>query len=152
MLPCLSKYENEWLLTAQVANRGAKNNVASNKDPTADEALISAWPFKEHTVPLSCSSSLIINLCHVSPGGRFPLKCSSPTGVVVLYDSIMSHPQKPKLLQKSSRASDSCASIIQSPWMDKINMKSLRWASLSFHVSGTFFLPHGCLFHCWTLI
>lgn len=101
-------------------------------------------------VPLSCSSSLIINLCHVCTGGRFPLKLFSRTAVVVLYDSIMSLPQKAKLLQKGSRARDSCASIIQScvPWMDKINMKSLRWASLSFRfkkkkkknrrVSGTF--------------
>lgn len=89
---------------------------------------------KEHMVPLSCSSSLIISLCHVCTGGRFPLKRSSRTGVVVLYNSIMSLPQKAKLLQKGSRARDSCASIIQSciPWTDKINMKPLRRACLSF--------------------
>lgn len=54
--------------------------------------------------------------------------------VVVLYDLIMSHPQTAKLLQKGSRVSDSCASIIENhiPWTDKINMKPLRWASLSF--------------------
>lgn len=81
-----------------------------------------------------------------------PLSClhrrqvSIKTGVVVPYDSIMSHPQKAKLLQKGSRARDSCASIIQSgvPWMDKINMKSQRWASLSFWV---FFKKKTCIWN-----